>query len=78
MIYGKHFNITPNDGADLPKPIQGLYVGVAGIVYGIGMDGSTTILTGCLAGTVYPLAMRRILASGTTATNLVGLTEVGG
>ena len=78
MIYGKSFNITPNDGADLPKPIQGLYVGVAGIVYYIGMDGATIILTGALAGTTYPFAMRRVLASGTTATNLVGLTEVGG
>lgn len=68
------FVITPNDSTDLSQPIRGLYVGATGNVVVI-FEGDTAnvTLTGVAGGIVHPFAIKRVLATGTTATGLVGV-----
>lgn len=66
--------ITPSDTVNVfGGNIRGFMVGVAGDVAVIMVDGSTLTLTGLTAGTIYPLQVSRFLATGTTATGIVGL-----
>lgn len=65
--------ITPDDGTDLSKPIRGLYIGVGGEVTLITAGSETVRFIGLVAGTILPVRSTRVLASGTTATDLVGL-----
>lgn len=65
--------IAPNDSTDIPVT-RGLYVGVGGDVAVLFADDSTAVtLKGLLAGVVYPLRVKRVRATGTTATNIVAL-----
>ena len=66
--------ITPSDTTDLPNDIRGLLVGGAGNVKVdfIGV-GTGIVLTGLLAGTIYPVQVSRVYVTSTTATSLVGL-----
>lgn len=70
--------VTPNDGANIVFPkgtteTKWLFVGVTGNVNAIMADGSTATFTGLLTGTIYPLCVKRILATDTTATSIVAL-----
>jgi len=67
-------SITPNDGADLLSPVSSLYVGVSGNVTLVGAKGNTVTFVGVPGGTILPVAVVRVLATGTTATNLIGLS----
>jgi len=67
--------ITPNNGADLARPITSLYVGGAGdITLELVKDvPGGTQLKSVPAGTYLEnLVIRKIYATGTTATFLVG------
>ena len=67
------FDITPDDGADLPKVTRGLMVATAGDVAVKFKSGDTLTLPGLTPGVVYPLRVARVMATGTTATGLKGL-----
>lgn len=71
----KAFAITPSDSTDLPDVTRGLYTGTGGtIVLILTDDASAVTLNSVPAGTVLPLRVRRVLATGTTASmNLIGL-----
>ena len=60
-------------GAVAPFIPDAIHVGVAGNVTIVDMGGNTTTLTGCLAGVRYPVRATKIMATGTTATNLTAL-----
>lgn len=65
--------VTPNDSTDLPGgPMRGVYVGVAGDVAVIMADGSTGTFTAAANGE-HAWKVRRILTTGTTATNMLAL-----
>ena len=65
--------IVPNDQADLPHGVtRGLYVGVAGIVALIDASGSVSHLSSG-AMQYHPISVRRILASNTTAEDIIAL-----
>lgn len=72
-FYWRAVAVTPNDDTDLANPSKALYVGGAGNVAATMQDGSTVTFTGLLVGTVYRLRIKRIKATGTTATNLIAL-----
>ena len=64
--------VTPNDSADLSFRTRALFIGGAGnIVVSIG--GANVTITGVLAGSVLPICVDRVLATSTTATNIVAL-----
>jgi len=68
---GYLFNFTTNDAADLPNDTRWLIVGVAGTVKLT--DGKGAVDTFTLPAGVFPILARRIWATGTTATGLVGI-----
>lgn len=68
--------VTTSDTVDLPAYAKSLYVGVTGDVAVVPLYAQTdagVVFKGALAGTVLPVRCRRVLATGTTATNIVAL-----
>lgn len=66
--------VTPADDADLAvKPTRGLYVGVAGDVKVSTAKGQTVVLANLAAGMVHPIAVVRVWAADTDATNIVAV-----
>lgn len=63
--------VTPNDNADLARYTRAIFVGVSGNVKLDLTDGSTVTLNAMAAGVLHHIAVRRIYATGTTATNIV-------
>jgi hypothetical protein len=66
------YAITPNNGADLPTPVACLNVAVAGTVTVDLMDGGTNVAYYIGAGIQFPLWVKRVYVTGTTATGIVG------
>jgi hypothetical protein len=69
----KYNAITPHDTNDLSTPTRGLYVGVSGDVKVISLDGNDVTYTGLMAGIIHAISCTRVYATGTTATNIVGI-----
>lgn len=65
--------VTPSDSVDLSDMTRGIYVGGAGAVSLLLGGGQTVILPAVPAGTMLRIRAKRINATGTTATNIVGL-----
>lgn len=65
--------ITPSDAGALPDPVRAIYVGTGGTLRVRMLSGETVTLAGVLGGAIYPLRVAQVLATGTTATGLVGL-----
>jgi hypothetical protein len=63
--------VTPNDAADLPTASRALYVGTAGNLVIVTVGGSTVTLVG--ASGWMPVRVARVLATGTTAGDIVAL-----
>ena len=66
------FSITPNDDADLPEIAFGLYIGASGDVSVITAAGTPLFFAGAQAGSTLPYAIKRVLATGTSAAGLNG------
>lgn len=67
------FSVTPSDTADLPYVTRSLMVTAAGDVSVVMKSGDTVTLPGLEPGTIYPIRVARVRATGTTATGIVGL-----
>lgn len=67
------FAITPADTADLPETTRAIFVGSEGSLALRMQSGALVTLAGIPQGTLLPLRADRILATGTTASSLVGL-----
>ena len=74
--------VTPSDTVDIPNPFTAaaesaddclLFVGGGGDVAVIDAGGSTTTFVGVPSGTFFPHHVKRVLSTGTTATNIVAL-----
>lgn len=68
------FPITPDGNTDLAPIPDAVYVGGAGDVVLKGSDGTNATFA-ATAGQVLPFSPTRVLATGTTATGLVGLVS---
>lgn len=76
--FGRSFTITPSDATDIGKTCQAIYVGVAGDITLIAADDpatSTAVLFKAVPAGLLYVSARRVKATGTTATNLVGLAN---
>lgn len=61
-------------GATSPKPIEALYVGVTGDVALVGQDqAAAAVFKAVPAGTVLWVSPYKVMATGTTATNILAL-----
>jgi len=64
--------ITPSDAAVLDKPTRGLYIGKTGDLT-VTFRGGTKVLLSSVPVGLYPFAIKNVWATGTTASNIVGL-----
>lgn len=69
----EYFAITPSNTVDFTFFCRSIRVGVAGDVVAVKLDGTAVTFKGCYAGEVLPIIAKRVNATGTTATDLVGL-----
>ncbi len=64
--------VTPDNDNDLPIATRGIYIGTAGTlkVLHVG-DTSPVTYPVTIAGCIYPLAVKRIYATGTGASDII-------
>lgn len=67
------FPVTPDDAAALPETTRALYVGGSGAVTAELQSGAVATFAALSAGSILPARIVRVLATGTTASGLVGL-----
>ncbi len=67
------FSVTPHDSNELTHVTRAICVAAAGDVAVVMHDGSTITLPALQAGVFYPIRVRTIKATGTTATGIIGL-----
>ncbi|MBV8834899.1 MAG: hypothetical protein JO000_00040 [Alphaproteobacteria bacterium] len=65
--------VTPSDATVYLPPLDALYVGGGGNLALVGVDGASYTLSGVLAGTIYNVQAVKVMATGTTAANIVAL-----
>lgn len=65
--------VTPNDDADLPRPAWSLYIGTGGDVAIETMDGTELVFAAVPTGTILPIVVKRVLATGTDADDIIAL-----
>ena len=63
--------VTPSDSTDLGNVTRWLYVGGLGSLVCIMADGTTATFAAVPAGTLLPIRVSRVKATGTTATDIV-------
>ena len=62
--------VTPNDSTDLNEITTSIYIGTAGTLKVTMVDGSV-VTYGAIAAGRHPLRVKRVWATGTSATNIV-------
>lgn len=70
---GGAFAIAPSDAIVFGTATRSIYVGVTGNVATV-VGGVTVLFTAVPAGSVLPIVATKVLATGTTASAMVGLT----
>lgn len=65
--------VLPDDNTDLTFQTRAVLLGTGGDLAVMTAHGDTLTLAGLKSGVLYPLALHRIQATGTTATGIVGL-----
>lgn len=68
-------SITPSDSDNLADPISALYIGGAGSgALKVDMvNGDTVTFAGLTANTILPIAVKKVYATGTNVTSIIGL-----
>jgi hypothetical protein len=73
ISFKRIFAVTPSDTVDLAIPAKAVVAGANGTLkvdmIGIGTGITLTVI----AGQIYPINIKRIYATGTSATGIVGL-----
>ncbi|PZU85939.1 MAG: hypothetical protein DI528_10780 [Shinella sp.] len=67
------FTILPDDDANLLETTRGLYIGSGGDISVVMTSGASIVLTNVPGGSILPLRVNRVLATGTTTSGIVGL-----
>lgn len=67
------FAITPHDTTNFTTRARAVYVGVSGDITAVFADGAAVLFKSVPQGSVLPIEIRRINATGTTASSLVGI-----
>ena len=65
--------ITPNDSVDLSVITRAVYVGADGDLKVDGETSGTVTFIGLKAGMYLPISVKRVYATGTTASNILSL-----
>jgi hypothetical protein len=67
------FAITPNDSTNFAETTRALFAGSAGNIAAVMASGAEITFASVTAGTILPVRVNKVLASGTTARDIVGL-----
>lgn len=67
------FAVVPDDAVDLAETTRAVYVGVGGNVAVLMRDGNAVTFRNVYDGALLPIRVARILATGTTASDILGL-----
>lgn len=67
------FAVTPSDSSLLSETTRGLYVGAAGDITALMLSGANVTFSDVPAGTILPVRLTKIMATGTTASDIVAL-----
>lgn len=65
-------SITPNDSADLTDAVSAVYVGTTGTLKVDTASGETVTFQSVPVG-IFPVAVKKVYSTGTSAANLIGL-----
>lgn len=65
--------VTPDDSAELSDVTRWVFVGGTGNLVVVMANGATVTFTAVEAGTLLPIRVSRVMATDTTATNIVAL-----
>jgi hypothetical protein len=65
--------VTPSDIDDLRHVTRWLFIGSIGTVVVVMEDGTTVTLTGVPTGALLPIRVTRVMATNTTASNMIAL-----
>lgn len=66
--------ITPSDSVPLARVTRALYVGSGGDVRVRMVSGQIVTFRGVQGGMFYPVRVEQVMATGTTATDLMGMS----
>lgn len=66
--------VTPSDSTDLGVVSRSLYIGGAGNVSVVMLSGATVTFSNLAAGSLLPVRVSRVRATGTSATNLLSIS----
>jgi hypothetical protein len=66
--------VTPSDSTDLTTASRALWIGGAGNISVIMLDGTTILFSGIAAGTLLPIRVSRVKSTSTTATLIVSIS----
>jgi len=67
-------SITPDNSTDLAISTRGVYVGVTGDLKVDMVGGSSGItFVGLASGVIHPIRAKRVYATGTTASSIIGV-----
>ena len=66
--------VVPSDSAELAAVTRALYVGQTGNVRVRLVSGAAVTFANMQGGVLYPIRVRQVFATGTTAADLVGLS----
>jgi hypothetical protein len=67
------FAVTPHDTNVLSETTRALYVGAAGTLAVVMASGASVTFSGLASGTVLPVRATKVMATGTTAADILGL-----
>ncbi|WP_127145090.1 spike base protein, RCAP_Rcc01079 family [Pelagibacterium montanilacus] len=70
---GHAISLTPSDAVEIGQPVRGLYVGATGDLAVEMASGEAVIFAAVPAGSILPVRVRKVLATGTLASAIVGL-----
>ena len=67
------FAVTPSDSSLLSETTRGIYVGTGGNIAALLLSGASVTFAAVPAGSLLPARLTKIMATGTTASNIVAL-----
>ena len=67
------FAVSPSDSSLLSETTRGLYVGTSGDIACLTLSGASITFSAVQAGTLLPMRLTKVMATGTTASNIIAL-----
>ena len=76
-IYNFAATITKDNSVNIPTGVtHAVYVGTAGTMVAVQQNGVTATFVGIAAGSILPIAIKRVNSTSTTSDNMVALYSV--